>query len=98
MNDRYLPELSEIELVDPTARQGRTADEVWDRIDAFDDLPEGTLGWAFMEFHRRNDLHLPDRDTPEPAYYVSHDMNHVIAGYDPTGPGEIGLGRTDQSI
>ena len=35
---------------------------------------------------------VPGADTHTPAHYVSHDMNHVIAGYEPTGPGEIALG------
>ena len=35
---------------------------------------------------------LPGADTHLPAHYVSHDMNHVITGYEPTGPGEIALG------
>ena len=34
----------------------------------------------------------PAADTHTPAHYVSHDMNHVISGYEPTGPGEIALG------
>ena len=33
----------------------------------------------------------PAQDTHTPAHYVSHDMNHVIAGYEPTGPGELAL-------
>jgi len=35
---------------------------------------------------------VPGADTHTPAHYVSHDMNHVITGYEPTGPGEIALG------
>ena len=33
--------------------------------------------------------YLPGADTHTPAHYVSHDMNHVITGYEPTAPGEI---------
>jgi hypothetical protein len=62
------------------------------QLEALQDLPEGTLGHAFVEFHTRNGLTMPGADTHTPAHYVSHDMNHVIAGYEPTGPGEIGLG------
>ncbi len=35
---------------------------------------------------------MPGADTHTPAHYVSHDMNHVISGYEPTGPGEVALG------
>jgi hypothetical protein len=62
------------------------------QLEALHDLPEGTLGHAFVEFHTRNGLTMPGADIHTPAHYVSHDMNHVIAGYEPTGPGEIGLG------
>ena len=62
------------------------------QLEALHELPEGTLGHAFVEFHTRNGLMMPGADTHTPAHYVSHDMNHVIAGYEPTGPGEIALG------
>jgi ubiquinone biosynthesis protein Coq4 len=62
------------------------------QLDALHALPEGTLGHAFVEFHTRNGLTMPGADIHTPAHYVSHDMNHVIAGYEPTGPGEIALG------
>ena len=63
-----------------------------ERLEALHDLPEDTLGWHYIEFYRRNDITVPGRDTHTPAHYVSHDMNHVISGYEPTGPGEIALG------
>ncbi|MFN8027337.1 MAG: hypothetical protein U0W40_13565 [Acidimicrobiia bacterium] len=66
--------------------------EVLPQVAALADLPEGTLGWSYLQFYARHGFPLPGRHTPEPAYYVSHDMNHVIAGYEPTGPGEIALG------
>jgi ubiquinone biosynthesis protein Coq4 len=62
------------------------------KLVALHDLPEGTLGHAFVEFHTRNGLAMPGADIHTPAHYVSHDMNHVIAGYEPTGPGELALG------
>jgi ubiquinone biosynthesis protein Coq4 len=87
-----LPELSEpafrgkyLHLDEPDHALAR-------RLRAFHDLPADTLGYAYIEFYRRNRLVLPGDDTHLPAHYVSHDMNHVIAGYEPTGPGEIALG------
>ncbi|MFM9134054.1 MAG: hypothetical protein ACKOT0_01225 [bacterium] len=82
----YLPQLSD--PVGPDEADG----EVLPEVEVLRDLPEGTLGWAFLAFYARNGFHLPGPSTPEPAYYIAHDMNHVIAGYEPTGPGEISLG------
>jgi hypothetical protein len=62
------------------------------RLEALHDLPDGTLGHAYIEFYRRNNITVPGADIHTPAHYVSHDMNHVISGYEPTGPGEIALG------
>jgi hypothetical protein len=62
------------------------------RLEALHDLGEDTLGWHYIEFYRRNGITVPGADTHTPAHYVSHDMNHVISGYEPTGPGEIALG------
>ena len=82
----YLPDLSD--PVGPDFGDGEALPEV----EALRALSEGTLGWAFLAFYERNGFHLPGPNTPEPAYYIAHDMNHVIAGYEPTGPGEISLG------
>jgi hypothetical protein len=54
--------------------------------------PHGSLGLALIHFYQRNGIPMPGRHTPNPAYYFFHDMNHVIAGYEPTCPGEIALG------
>ncbi|MEX2100279.1 MAG: Coq4 family protein [Acidimicrobiia bacterium] len=62
------------------------------RLAALHDLPEGTLGHAYIEFYRRNGITVPGKDVHTPAHYVSHDMNHVISGYEPTGQEEIALG------
>jgi hypothetical protein len=56
------------------------------------DLPEGSLGWEYVEFYRRNQLTYPGDDPNTPAVFVAHDMTHIIAGYEPTGAGEIALG------
>lgn len=89
--DEYLPQLSERRLLD-AAGESSVDPVLWEQLDELTELPKGTLGWAYLEFHRRNDFQLPHPGTPAPAYYVSHDMGHVIAGYEPTGPGEIALG------
>jgi hypothetical protein len=66
-------------------------EELADRLRALHDLPEGTLGWEYVEFYRRQGLKLPGVDTYLPAFFVAHDMNHVIAGYGTTGPEEMAL-------
>ena len=55
-------------------------------------MHEETLGRKFAEFYKRNGMKLPTKDSINPGYYVCHDMNHIIAGYEPTGIGEICLG------
>jgi hypothetical protein len=84
--------LSEPSLRDRYLRIDEPDLELAARLQALHDLPVGTLGHAFVEFHARNGLTMPGADIHTPAHYVSHDMNHVIAGYEPTGPGEIALG------
>jgi hypothetical protein len=87
-----LPELSEPSLRDRYLHLDEPDLELAAELEALHDQPEGTLGWAYIEFYRRNDITVPGADTHTPAHYVSHDMNHVISGYEPTGPGEIALG------
>lgn len=87
-----LPTLSEPSLRDDYLRIDEPDLALATRLEALHDLPEGTLGWAYIEFYRRNGITVPGADTHTPAHYVSHDMNHVITGYEPTGPGEIALG------
>ena len=62
------------------------------------ELPEDTLGHQYLEFYRRNGIKLPGEDPNQPAVFVSHDMCHVIAGYEPTGQGEVALGAMQLAI
>ena len=87
-----LVRLSEPSLRDDYLRIDEPDLGLAERLGALHDLPDGTLGHAYIDFYRRNNLTLPGADTHTPAHYVSHDMNHVISGYEPTGPGEIVLG------
>jgi hypothetical protein len=68
------------------------------RLRALHDLPQGSLGYEYVEFYRRHDLTLPGDDPNMPAIFVSHDMCHVIAGYGTTGQEEIALGALQLAV
>ena len=87
-----LPTLSEPSLRDTYLRIEEPDLDLAQRLQKLHDLGPDTLGYAYIEFYRRNKITVPGADVHTPAHYVSHDMNHVIAGYEPTGPGEIALG------
>jgi hypothetical protein len=89
LRDRYTDSLDAPDALD---------DELAARLRALHDLPEGTLGRAYVEFYRRNGLTLPGEDPAMPAVFVAHDMCHVISGYEPTGPGELALGGMQLAI
>ena len=66
--------------------------EVYEIVSSWRNLPEGTLGRAFVEFYDRFGFDLPG--TPgttgvqRPASWrVYHDMSHVISGYGASGSG-----------
>ena len=84
-----LPEISEVSLRDNYLRLSEPDHALAERLRSLRHLPEGTLGHAYVEFYRRNNITLPGDDIHFPAHYVNHDMNHVITGYEPTAPGEI---------
>lgn len=62
-------------------------------LEAFADLPDGSVGRAFLDFYERNSLEMPGtRASTVNHLYVAHDFIHVISGIEPTGPGEVALG------
>jgi ubiquinone biosynthesis protein Coq4 len=65
--------------------------ELLARLRSFADLPDGSLGRAYLTFYEENGIRLPGDDATTPAFFVGHDMNHVIAGYGTTAPEEIAL-------
>lgn len=56
---------------------------------AFQDLPRGTLGREYIEFYLANHFDIPGENVPNPAFFVQHDMSHLIAGLGPSAPGEL---------
>jgi hypothetical protein len=62
------------------------------RLAAFADLPDGSLGRAYLAFYERHHLTLPGVVAIDMNhFFVAHDMTHVIAGIEPTGAGEVAL-------
>jgi hypothetical protein len=90
--DKYIPELSEDHGREINGEKQHDDEGFFEAVERLADMPTGSLGWAFVQFYQRNGIPMPGRHTPNPGYYVCHDMNHVITGYEPTGPGEIALG------
>jgi len=72
--------------------------ELGDRLRALHDLPEGTLGYAYVDFYRRSGIKVPGDDPHSPAMFVGHDMCHVVAGYEPVGVDEIALGAMQLTV
>jgi hypothetical protein len=90
--DQSIPELTEPQFLQPSDDPEAQVAELCARVAAFKDLPPGTLGREFIDFYDRSGFSIPTPDSPQPGYYVCHDMNHVICGYEATGPAEIALG------
>ena len=62
------------------------------KLEGLHDLPVGSLGWTFIEFYRRHHIPTPGIEASwMNHFFVAHDMTHVIAGIEPTGPGELAL-------
>jgi hypothetical protein len=72
--------------------------ELGRRLRALHDLPPDTLGYQYVEFYVRNGIELPGESDDRPDLFVGHDMCHVIAGYEPTGQGEIALGAMQLAL
>jgi hypothetical protein len=70
----------------------RPEPELAEQLLAFADLPEDSLGRAFLDFHTRNAIPVPGVEASGiNHFFVGHDMTHTIAGIEPTGPGEVAL-------
>jgi hypothetical protein len=91
-----LEQRSEPSLVSQAGRSssGGTAPEpdLVQRLEAFQELAPASLGRAFLSFYRRHRIPLPGvQASSMNHFYMAHDMTHVIAGIEPTGPGEVAL-------
>ncbi|MEI7623236.1 MAG: hypothetical protein WCJ88_06745 [Actinomycetes bacterium] len=82
----------EVTLRDEYGETAVAAPELVERVRAFQDLPRGTLGREYVEFYRANGFALPGEEPGVPAFFVGHDMCHLIAGCGPAAHEEIALG------
>ena len=55
------------------------------------ELPRGSLGREYIEFYIANDFNIPGEGVSNPAFFVRHDMSHLIAGFGPSAPEELAL-------
>ena len=74
---------------DVPLREDLTDPDLVARILAFEQLPEDTLGYALTRFYADFGLDVPGATASTINYlFVAHDMNHVIAGYEPVAAGD----------
>jgi hypothetical protein len=84
---RLEPQLAALPVV-----ADRPEPELAARLEALHDCPEGSLGQRLLAFYERWNLPIPGTEASAMNhFYVSHDMTHVIAGLEATGPGEVAL-------
>ena len=55
------------------------------------ELPRGTLGREYLEFYLHYDFAIPGEGVSNPAFFVQHDMGHLVAGFGPSAPEEVAL-------
>lgn len=61
------------------------------RYSALQNLPEGTLGRTFYDFYRARSFPLPGEKKSFSELVVSHDMTHLLTGYNTDKSGEINV-------
>lgn len=87
LSHRLEPQLASLPIV-----ADRPEPELATRLAALHECPEGSLGRGLLAFYERWNLPIPGTEASKMNhFYVSHDMTHVIAGIEATGPGEVAL-------
>lgn len=61
------------------------------RYSALEDLPKGTLGRSFYDFYRDRTFPLPGEKKSFSELVVSHDLTHILTGYNTDKSGEINV-------
>lgn len=83
--------LSEAVLLERYERIGAVDPEMAAMLRKMGELPRGTLGREYVEFYMEHKFQFPGDGVENPAFFVGHDMTHLIAGFGPTGPEEVAL-------
>lgn len=83
--------LSETVLLERLERIGAVDPELAGMLRKMIELPRGTLGREYVEFYMEHMFEFPGEGVANPAFFVAHDMTHLIAGFGPTGPEEVAL-------
>lgn len=83
--------LAEVSLAARYAEVDQQAPELAALLRGFAELPPGTLGREYVDFYMNHAFELPGEGHGSPAFFVRHDMMHVLAGYGPTSPEEVAL-------
>ena len=65
--------------------------KIADKYQALEDLDEGTLGNSFFHFYRDRAFPLPGEQGGFSELFVSHDMTHVLSGYNTDMDGEMNI-------
>jgi hypothetical protein len=65
--------------------------EMATRLRALEHCPPGSLGRAYFDFYQSYNLKFPGEPGGGDVIFVAHDFTHVLAGYEPDGPGELAL-------
>ncbi|MCX5947412.1 MAG: hypothetical protein NTY67_04255 [Cyanobacteria bacterium] len=90
--NRFLPLRSEPALAQEAISTTEPELDLARRIQAFSELPEGSLGRGLMHYYERFGIPIPGLEPCALNHlYVAHDSTHVIAGIAVTDAGEIAL-------
>ena len=83
--------LSEAVVVERVRRIGAVDPELAAMLRRMGEFPRGTLGREYVEFYMELKFTLPGDGVADPAFFVAHDMTHLIGGFGATAPDEVAL-------
>lgn len=83
--------LSEAVVVERVRRIGVVDPELATMLKRMGELPRGTLGREYVEFYMEQKFAFPGEGNADPAFFVAHDMTHLIGGFGATAPDEVAL-------
>ncbi|NCY15862.1 MAG: hypothetical protein EBX39_03670 [Actinobacteria bacterium] len=86
-----MTKLSEAVLVERFEQIGAVDPELATMLRKMGELPRGTLGREYVEFYMEYKFQFPGDGVSNPAFFVAHDMTHLIAGFGPSAPEEVAL-------